>query len=289
MNGRGSNTKKDGAHIRLSHTLLDSPAFAALQPSEIVVLIAMRRQLNGGNNGAIDATATTMRRWGIDSPTTIAKCLRALSALGFIENLRPGRLTHGGRVCGLYRFTDLPCPPSKKRDHLQAGSKATDDWRQWKSLEEAVKAAVEARKTSARTQPADPEQTASKLQKMERSAPRNGVVRSRSWSLPARHAPELGVCQSAGAQPKLLSQNELSDHASGSPDGVGKLHFLEPSIGTRSGAVPVGHGVSSMRATDCRVGQVLRRRTRNSAARLLREGRPVAVREALNARMGASA
>lgn len=227
MNGRdegGARGRKDAGHVRLYWTMLDSHAWRALAPTDIVVFLAMRRQLNGSNNGLIDATASTMREWGVTSPTTLAKSLRVLAALGFIENLRPGRLTHGGKVCALYRFTDQPCQPSKKRDAMQAGGKATNEWKAWRTLADAEKAADRARA------PAFSQKDTSKLHFLESSATDSGVVRSRKWSMAPRQDPDSGGCRLGVDAAKSLSRNQFQPTKAleAKPaEAVGKLQNLD--------------------------------------------------------------
>jgi len=289
MNGRqaGSGRKGD-PYIQLFHSMMDSHAWSALMPAEVVVLLELRRQFNGSNNGLLDATMTTMKRPGVSSQTTLAKCLRALAALGFIENVRPGRMAQGGKTCSLYRLTDQQCLPSKKRDIHQAGCKATNEWSCWKSAKEARAAAKAARPGTSRSRAA---KNTSKLQILESSAPGSGVIRSRKCSKQVSQAPDSGVCQGDSIVGKPAPPLGFLAVSQVGEEGVRKLQNLEsicnlPGIG---GAAAAGHGAPPMRAVGCRFGQVLRRRLRSSSIRRLRASRPVAVREALSARMVASA
>ena len=269
MNGRdaGAAKRKDGQHIRLYHAMLDSHAWHALSPTEIAVFLAMRRQLNGSNNGRIDATLTTTKRWGVKSPTTLAKSLRALVAVGFIENLRPGRLTQGGKMPGLFRFTDMDTPPDRRRDVMQAGGKATNEWRRWKSAAEADAAVVKAN-----SQAAEPASNGTlKLQKMESSAPDSGVVRSIKWSKPASHGPETGACQGVAIACKAAPALDFPPWDADGSVPVGKLHFVESIYKLPGGCVPQRSGMG--RLTTVRIG--------GRAAGLLSRTRPAAIQQQL--------
>ena len=269
VNGRdaGAAKRKDGQHIRLYHAMLDSHAWHALSPTEIAVFLAMRRQLNGSNNGRIDATLTTMRRWGVKSPTTLAKSLRALVAVGFIENLRPGRLTQGGKMPGLFRFTDIDTPPDRRRDVMQAGGKATNEWRRWKSASEADAAVVKAN-----SQAAEPASNGTlKLQKMESSAPDSGVVRSIKWSKPASHGPETGACQGVAIACKAAPALDFPPWDADGAVAVGKLQKMESLYKLPGGCAP----------KRSRLGRLMTIRIGDRAAGLLSRSRPEARQQQL--------
>lgn len=282
MNGRdvGGAPRKDGAHIRLYHSLMDSHAWHSLSPTDVVVFLAMRRQLNGGNNGNIEATLSTMKHWGIKSHTTLAKCLRTLAAVGLIENLRPGRMTHGGKVASLFRFTDLPTPANRKRDSMQAGGKATNDWAQWKTLGAAKLAIAQAHATSARGQGEFTHVAASKGQKMAVSEPDSVSHQARKWPLPARHEPETGVCQSEANARKPAPALGFRPIGAHHPDGAGKGQYLASFY-----KLP-GEGAPALRGG--RMAGLLSGRVGCNAVRLLRSARPAHVQTELNHRLSAA-
>lgn len=96
-----------GSHTRLYHDIQDSPAWQCLTHAERTLWLCMRRKLMGSNNGNIEATLNAVRHYGIKSPSTLAKGLRSLEALGLISKTRQGGIAFGQRVCSLYRFTDV--------------------------------------------------------------------------------------------------------------------------------------------------------------------------------------
>jgi hypothetical protein len=127
-----------GGHIRVYWDLLDSMAWRALAWTDQGLFVAMRRQLRGSNNGDISATLTTMRHAGFTSPATLSKSLRALQTMGFIVKTRQGGIASGAKSCSLYRFTDEPTFDIPK--HELKACKATNEWKQFKTLAQATAA-----------------------------------------------------------------------------------------------------------------------------------------------------
>lgn len=140
-----------GGHIRLYWALIDSPAWRALAWVDQGLYIAMRRKLKGTNNGNIEATLATLRHADITSPATLAKGLRVLQALGFIDKTRQGGIAQGVKHCSLYRFTDEPVF-DQPRIGVTARP-ATNEWRAFQTLEEARAAASRASQTMGRPPP----------------------------------------------------------------------------------------------------------------------------------------
>lgn len=125
-----------GGHIRLYWRILDSPAWRALSHADVRVYLAMRRKLLGSNNGDINATLAEMKHAGITSSSTLATALHRLEALGFIGKTRQGGIAAGGKLCCLYRFTDQPTFDIPRIG--QRASKASNEWKGFKTLAEAA-------------------------------------------------------------------------------------------------------------------------------------------------------
>lgn len=123
-----------GGHIRLYWDIFDSPAYMALGASDRCAYMALIRQRGKVNNGDISLTIGYARRnAGIKSETTLAKCLRALCAVGLIAVTREGGSTKGGqRLPTLYRFTDAESYPFPGKNI--EGSRATNEWKKITSL-----------------------------------------------------------------------------------------------------------------------------------------------------------
>ena len=124
-----------GGHIRLYWELVDSNAWRALTHADVRIYLALRRKLLGSNNGNINATLKELKHAGINSSSTLSNALHRLEALGFIEKTRQGGIAHGGKLCSLYRFTDV-----ETKEFPKLGVKAmrpTNEWKNFKTLGEA--------------------------------------------------------------------------------------------------------------------------------------------------------
>jgi len=124
-----------GGHIRLYWELFDSNAWRALTHADIRIYLALRRKLLGSNNGDINATLKGLKHAGITSSSTLSNALHRLEALGFIKKTRQGGIAHGGKLCSLYRFTDV-----ETKEFPKQGVKAirpTNEWKNFKTLAEA--------------------------------------------------------------------------------------------------------------------------------------------------------
>lgn len=125
----------NGRHIRVYCTLLDCAAYRVLSFAAKALFTDLRSYLNGSNNGNLSAALAILKHKGWTSPSTLSKALYELRALGFIAVTRAGGLKQGGRVCTLYRFTDLEVYEQPKVK-VQAVN-ATHDYLRYTSLGEA--------------------------------------------------------------------------------------------------------------------------------------------------------
>ena len=123
-----------GGHVRLHWDMLDSSAWNCLTAGDQRAYVALVRALRKTNNGDLSLPLSRARHYQINSPTTLAKSLRALVAVGLLCVTRKGGSKRDGtRECTLYALTDIDVYelPAK---HINA-RKATNDWRQVKSLD----------------------------------------------------------------------------------------------------------------------------------------------------------
>jgi hypothetical protein len=194
------NTAQTERHIRITHAMLNSPAFIALDASAQALFLSLRVKLNGSNNGNISAPFSELKHRRVRSSTTLAKALRQLEAVGLI---RKTRLTvgveRGSKVCNLYRFTDLDVYEHPKL-HVDA-CRATHEYKHFASLAEARGAIVRA----------SPPQKKRTRQKLVRHEPESAAISKKIaadsgiGSLPLN--PEIGrrrdpsIRGSAGAAP----------------------------------------------------------------------------------------
>lgn len=122
-----------GGHVRLYWEIMDSPAWNCLTASDQRVYNSLARQLRKTNNGDICLTLTIAKHFQIRSPTTLAKSLRALVAVGLIVVTRKGSSDRNGhRDPTLYAFTHIGVYELPKK--FVAARPATNDWKQIKSL-----------------------------------------------------------------------------------------------------------------------------------------------------------
>lgn len=121
--------------MRLYWDLMDCPAWRALSHADVRVYLAMRRKLGKTNNGNVEATLGNLKHSGINSSSTLSTALHRLEALGFIDKVRQGGIAYGGKVCSLYRFTDVETYEIPKID-LKAGP-PSNEWKKFQTISEA--------------------------------------------------------------------------------------------------------------------------------------------------------
>lgn len=121
------------AHIRVTLKILNSPAYIALDYSAKALYMDLRSRLRTSNNGNINAALTELRHRGWRSPSTLAKALRQLEAVGLIAKTRKTiGVEKGSTVCNLYRFTDMPV--NRRPDLGIESCRATHDYKAVDSL-----------------------------------------------------------------------------------------------------------------------------------------------------------
>ncbi|WP_051237494.1 hypothetical protein [Ottowia thiooxydans] len=149
--------------VGVNLSLLNSPAYIALDRSSQALFFDLRVKLNGFNNGNINAALSELRHRGWTAPVTLAKALRQLEAAGFIAKTRATiGVENGSKVCNLYRFTDLEVFENLKL-HIDA-MKPTHEYLAAKTLTEArrvIKAATAPRARATKNK--------TTLQKMQRA------------------------------------------------------------------------------------------------------------------------
>lgn len=156
-----------GEHTRLYHDILESPAWRALSFADRGLYVELRSRMKSYNNGDISATMGNLKDVGVNSPTTLAKGLRAIQAAGFLAVVREGGIALGVKVCTLYRFTDMPCLniPSKGIKPMQA----TNEWKRFTSVKQAEDAIDAVKLPTASPVRKAARKNASRIQKLERS------------------------------------------------------------------------------------------------------------------------
>ena len=115
-------------YLRIEDAVYQSEAFRTLPSGALKLWIDMRVQLNGYNNGDINATMSTLAKRGWTSPETLYRALNELLERGLIDRTRLGK-PGPGRVCSLFRFTDLPTPNNEAK--FVDGKQATSEFIRW--------------------------------------------------------------------------------------------------------------------------------------------------------------
>ena len=120
--------------------MLESPAYRALSLSahRVLARIEIEHGHHGGtDNGKLPVTYPDFQRYGIDRQS-IAPALREVQALGFARITERGRPSKSdfGRHPNYFELTYI---------HGAHGEEPTHDWKRYKTLDEALKIAQQAR------------------------------------------------------------------------------------------------------------------------------------------------
>ncbi|MBI4290333.1 MAG: hypothetical protein HY661_02495 [Betaproteobacteria bacterium] len=131
MNGRNpgqrEKPKYSTRHLyaAIEHRVIDSPAFADLIFSAVVLLLLIARQLTRDNNGHLQASFQFCRKHGFGSEHTLRAAIAELISHGFLYRTR----SHGANgAWARYAVTWLPI---KKRDDLFLDGFVPCAWRDW--------------------------------------------------------------------------------------------------------------------------------------------------------------
>ena len=120
--------------------MLRAPAFCVLSLTGHRILARIEIELanhGGRDNGKLPVTFADLRNFGTSNRDDIARGIREVCALGFVELTRPGRAGNGEfRAPNLFRLTYLPA----------YGKAPTHEWRQFETVEAAEQAAQKSRK-----------------------------------------------------------------------------------------------------------------------------------------------
>ncbi len=131
---RGIPKKKypnDHPYASIQHRVLDSAAYADLTHSARSVLTIITRQMNGNNNGHLQATFSWAKRYGIASEHTLRRAIADLITHGLIYRTR----SHGAnKAWARYALTWTPI---KDRNNLFLDGFKMDSWRDWKPSEKS--------------------------------------------------------------------------------------------------------------------------------------------------------
>jgi hypothetical protein len=118
-------------YAAIDHRVLDSEAYADLSHSTRSVLTMLTRQLNGKNNGHLQATASYMKRYGI-CEKSVQRGIASLIEHGFVYRSCADRMKPGGndwtRIAAKYAVTWLSIT---NREGLFLDGFLSFAWRNW--------------------------------------------------------------------------------------------------------------------------------------------------------------
>lgn len=148
--GKRNNFRDPRGHsLRIYDDVYDSAAYAALSPHDVLTYLALLRELRQYNNGDLSLPQTRAKKCGIKHHVTLARCLRALCAVGLIAVTRKGGCNKDGeRLPNLFRVTDRECLdiPGK----FISAMPVTNEWRRVTSVAHGKQLIAEAEAKAAR-------------------------------------------------------------------------------------------------------------------------------------------
>lgn len=128
--GQSSNkSKTKHPYAAIEHRVIDSPAFADLKPSSVILLLLLARQLTKDNNGHLQAAFSWVTRFGIGSEHTLRDAIADLISHGFIYRTR----SHGANGAWA-RYAVTWKLVTQKKDLFLSGF-VQDAWRNWEPTE----------------------------------------------------------------------------------------------------------------------------------------------------------
>lgn len=114
-------------YASIEHRVIDSPAFRELSFSAKTLLVILARQLNGSNNGQLQATFRYCNQYGFGSEHTLKKAIAELRTHGLIYRTR----SHGAnQAWAKYAITWQSI--GKNKEGLFLDGFVHDAWRNWK-------------------------------------------------------------------------------------------------------------------------------------------------------------
>lgn len=111
--------------IKIEWRVMDNDAFKDLSSSAVRLLLVMTRQLNGSNNGQLQATYSYAARYGFGSEHTLKDAIAQLISHGFIYRTR----SHGAN--GAWARYALTWLPIQDKTGLFLTGFVKDGWRNW--------------------------------------------------------------------------------------------------------------------------------------------------------------
>ena len=99
--------------------------YIRLSPNAKVLLVEFCYLYNGGNNGDLSATFSTLQKRGWRSKGTLSRAIKELRNIGWIILARQG----GKNQCSLYAITFKAIDDCKGKHDLQPTNVSSGDWK----------------------------------------------------------------------------------------------------------------------------------------------------------------
>ena len=237
-----------GHHIRIYSEVYDSPAFKALTPPDVMAFLSLLRDLKSTNNGDLSLTLTKAKERGICHHITLARSLRALSAVGLICLTRKGGATRGGqRLPSLYAVTDVDV--FEMRNKQVEARKADFAWRKVTTVEHG-RSLIDQAEANAKKGASKLKDQGHKLTATESPA---DVITPKNTTSGDTWQDRLGHAVTLGKSPKNLASMRVSGDFLGGADfvshrtpDVSPIHIATPKgeSGRGSDREAVPHAVT---------------------------------------------
>ena len=122
-------SKGDGRYLRITHFMMDTPAWRSLSPYERALYLEMAKIYNGSNNGYLGLGVRRAAELCNMSVNKATACCRVLVERGFIEIAQPSAFSRKDRTATEWRLTQYACDRTKC-----ASTSAFQHWRPETSL-----------------------------------------------------------------------------------------------------------------------------------------------------------
>jgi hypothetical protein len=118
---------KDGRFVRLTHFMLNTPAWRSLTPVERAIYVELCQLYNGGNNGTLSASVRRLADRCNVNKDTAARALKTLVERGFIICASPGGFSRKTPHAAEWRLTEYRCDRSHSLPTMEFQGWRPDD------------------------------------------------------------------------------------------------------------------------------------------------------------------
>jgi hypothetical protein len=170
-----------GRFISIPFVVLKSESYRNLKPYAAKLLNLMLMQFNGGNNGDLSASWSTMSEYGFKSKGTLNRSIKALLEADLIRKTRESYFQHPNNQCALYCVT-------------------------WKSIDECLAKRLNVKATKTPPRKFSMEKTIHPVPKRDTVRPQNGTGEKAS-DLKTVHSEKASDLKTGPESRSTVSQN----------------------------------------------------------------------------------